>query len=97
VHRAHSLVPALAVVSIVVTLLTNCAQVKPMKTLSGGQTGRIGFQTLTLTTKQFLTGVKEGNNRGRSCRNCFKHSEFFDKPNLCRDQQDSMPLVFCTM
>lgn len=59
--RVRSLVPALAALSLVVALLTACAQVKPMQTLSGGQTGRIGFQTLTLTTKQFLIGVEKGN------------------------------------
>jgi dienelactone hydrolase len=34
--------------------------VTPLTTLSGGGTGRIGFETATPTTTQFLTGAKDG-------------------------------------
>ena len=37
-----------------------CAPVTPLTTLSGGGTGRIGFETATPTTTQFLTGAKDG-------------------------------------
>ena len=42
------------------TGLTARATVMPVETLADGQTGRIGFRSVTLTTRQFLTGVKDG-------------------------------------
>ncbi|MFQ5829197.1 MAG: dienelactone hydrolase family protein [Candidatus Methylomirabilia bacterium] len=38
----------------------SCAPATPLTTLASGQTDRIGLETVTLTTTQFLTGVKEG-------------------------------------
>jgi hypothetical protein len=34
--------------------------VTALNTLAEGQSGRIGFETITLTLTQFLQGVKEG-------------------------------------
>ena len=41
--------------------------------------------------RSFLRKIKQFQNafdRGRSCRNCFKYLEFFDKLILCHDHQD---------
>ncbi len=37
----------------------SCLPVTPLTTLTGGPTGRIGFETATPTTRQFLTGAKD--------------------------------------
>ena len=37
----------------------SCPPVTPLTTLTGGPTGRIGFETATPTTRQFLTGAKD--------------------------------------
>ncbi len=51
---------AAVLLMVMVAGLTGSATVTPMETLAQGQTGRIGFRSVTLTPKQFLTGVKDG-------------------------------------
>ena len=60
VSHTQSCMVVFAMLLLLVAGLTACAPREPLPTLAEGQTGSIAFQTVTLTTTQFLTGAKNG-------------------------------------
>jgi dienelactone hydrolase len=60
VSHAPSSLGVFAMLLLLVTGVTACAPREPLPTLAAGQTGALAFQTMTLTTTQFLTGAQHG-------------------------------------